>query len=192
MNNKINFNGNFIRPTVVKKINKDNKYIPHRVSLIQIDTTNQMDIKALRDTFKIWENDSSIPSFSDIIYEDAKQIHDKNYDNGFHKFFVLTNQKKHFYKLNYNDILAMSEISAYPHSKKINIDAIEVHPEHNYWSSKRNFKGIGSAFLDAIKKVFDGKEITLRSVPSAIDFYKKNGFHQITKDSHDLQYLEIK
>ena len=130
MNNKINFNGNFIRPTVVKKINKDNKYIPHRVSLIQIDTTNQMDIKALRDTFKIWENDSSIPSFSDIIYEDAKQIHDKNYDNGFHKFFVLTNQKKHFYKLNYNDILAMSEISAYPHSKKINIYFIN-YPEGN-------------------------------------------------------------
>lgn len=189
MNNNISFNGNFIKPAIIKKLNKDNKYIPHQASIIQIDTANKKDIFALKEAYRDWDTTPSTLSFSDIIYEDAKDIHNMGTDNGFHKFFVLSNQKKDFDNLNHDEILAMTEISSYPDSKKISIEALEVHPDHNYWSQNRNYKGIGRAFLDSIKQVFKDKEINVRSVPSALDFYRQNGFYPITRNSHDLQYL---
>lgn len=191
MTSNINFKGKFISPVIIKKLDIQKKYIPHQASIIQIDTANEKDIIALKNASKNWDTSSPTLSFSDIIYEDAKGIYEMGEDNNFHKFFVLTNQKKDFAELNQDEILAMTEISDYPNSKKIGIEALEVHPDHNYWSENRNYKQIGSGLLDAIKQIFKGKEINLRSVDSALAFYYKNEFIPITRNSHDLQYLNF-
>ena len=184
--NQISFSGHYIAPVnILKKTVKEN-FIPCNASFVKLDTLNKGDIFALKEIDDEWPN-----SFADIIYTDAKSFYEKEEQSKFHHFFVVTAQVADFQKIISDKILAVTEISAFPSSKKIDIEALQVHPQHNYWSQERNYKRVGSAFLDVIKQVFIGKEIRLRSLPSALEFYYINGFHPITKGSHDLQFLNI-
>ncbi len=187
----INFTGTYLATTKINKKTQKNKFIPHEASVVQMHPSSKNDILTLKSTTESWDENSNILSFSDIIYEDAKNIHDEEIDTGIHKFYAITNQKRNFTKLLPDEILALTEITSFPDSRKVNIDVLEVNPEHNHWSQDRTYKNIGSALLNAIKEIFEGKEITVRSVPSALNFYKKNGFHQIYQNSHDLHYIKL-
>ncbi len=187
----INFTGTYLTNTKINKKDRNNKFIPHEASLVQMHPASKNDILTLKSTAENWDENSNTLSFSEIIYEDAKNIHEEEIDTGIHKFYAITNQKRDFKKLNPDEILGLTEITSFPNSKKISIDVLEVDPEHNYWSQDRTYKNIGSALIKAIKEIFEGKEITVRSIHSALDFYKKNGFHPICKNSHDLHYIKL-
>ena len=58
-----------------------------------------------------------------------------------------------------------------------------------YDSEVREFKGLGRGFLDFFKQLYKGKEIDLHSVFSARDFYFKNGFHPVERDSNNLYFI---
>ena len=104
---------------------------------------------------------------------------------------ALTEQTDNFEKLQPEKILAESSVSAFPFSKSINIDDFQVHPKHNYFAQDRQFKKVGEALLNAIKRIFDGKEIILHAVPKSIDFYTKNEFRPIARDSHNMHYCKL-
>lgn len=187
----INFTGTYLKPTKINKKDRNNKFIPHEASLVQINPSNKNDILTLKSTSEAWDENSNILSFSDIIYEDAKNIYEEEIDTGMHKFYAITNQKRDFKKLIPEEILGLTEITSFPNSKQINIDVFEVDPENNHWSEERTYKNIGTALLNAIKEIFEGKEITVHSVHSALDFYEKNGFKQTYKNSHDLHFIKL-
>ena len=186
----INFTGTYLSQAQIKKMDKNNKYVKHDVSFVQIHPTNNNDISTLKKTSKIWEDKPSLLSFANMIYEDAKNIHDEEFDTGIHKFYALTNQKNNFEKLLPNEILGLTEVTHYPKSTKMNIDLLEVHPEYNYLSENSNYKKVVEALINNIKNIFEGKEITVRAISSALDFYIKNGFKQIQKNSLDLHYIK--
>lgn len=187
----INFTGTYLFNAKINKKDRNNKFIPHEASLVQMHPSSKNDILTLKSTTEAWHENSNVLSFADIIYDDAKNIHEQELDTGIHKFYALTNQKRDFKKLIPEEILGLTEITTFPNSKKINIDIFEVDPENNHWSEERTYKKIGSALLNAIKEIFEGKEITVHSAPSALDFYKKNGFNPIYKDSHNLHYIKL-
>lgn len=182
----ISFQGNYITSVNILKRNSFYIFKPHTVSVVEVDTLNKRDISALRNIENSWAE-----PFSDMISDDAQMFTKHSENNLFHRFFVLTNQKDNFHNLKPDEILATTEICAYPTSKKINIDALQVNPNHKYHAKHRNYKNIGSAFLDAIKLIFKNKAITVQPTPSAFPFYIKNKFHPIYKNSKNLLFLEV-
>lgn len=183
--NNIHFGANFIGQVPVKKKNIKGKFETKKVSLILIDTLNKNDILALKHTGENWKD------FATPIYEDAKMSFERKARSNFHHILALTEQTDNFEKLQPDKLLAESSIMAFPSSKKINIDEFQVKPEYNYFSPNRKFKQVGTALLDAIKKIFQGKEITLRAVSNAVDFYSKNDFRPISADSHEMHYFKF-
>lgn len=181
----IHFGANFIGRVPVKKKNLRGKFETQKVSLVLIDTLNKNDILALKHTGETWKD------FATPIYEDAKMFYKNNERSNVHHILALTEQTDNFEKLQPEKILAESSVSAFPFSKSINIDDFQVHPKHNYFAQDRQFKKVGEALLNAIKRIFDGKEIILHAVPKSIDFYTKNEFRPIARDSHNMHYCKL-
>ncbi len=184
--NNVSFSGNYISPVHVLKKNCCNMFMPHKVSIVELDTLNKRDIFALKDIGRTWDE-----PYLDIICDDARMLFETSERSLFHRFFVLTTQRDNFNNLQPDGILAATEITAFPTSKKINIDFLQVDPENNYLARYRNYKNIGSALIAGIKNIFKGKEITVQSVPSALPFYFKNKFHPITKNSNNLHFSDV-
>lgn len=184
--NNINFTGNYITSLNVLKKNKYNEFVPHKVSLVEIDALNEKDIFALKEIERDWDE-----PYTEIISDDAQMIFKNTEKNLFHRFFVLTNQKDNFNNLLSDEVLAATEISSFPAAKNVNIDVLQVDPDNNYYSCYRNYKKIGSTFLDGIKNIFKGKEITVQSAPSALPFYLKNKFHRVSKNSNNLHFSDV-
>lgn len=184
--NNISFSGNYISPVHVLKKNCCNIFLPHKVSIVELDTLNKKDMFALKNIGKTWNE-----PYSDFICDDARMFFEKSERSLFHRFFVLTNQKDNFNNLQPDEILATTEITAFPTSKKINIDFLQVDPENNYLARYRNYKNIGSALIEGIKNIFKGKEITVQSLPSALPFYLKNKFSSVSKNSNNLIFYNV-
>ena len=178
----IHFGANFIGRVSVKKKNIMGRFKTEKVSLLCIDTLNKDDIQALKHTRETWKD------LTIHIYEDANMFYQNKERSKFHHIFALSEQNDNFEKLQPEKILAESAISAYPTSKSISIDYFQVHPKHNYFAKDRQFKKVGEAMLNAIKKIFEDREILLHAVPKSTDFYAKNDFHPVYYDSYNMRY----
>ena len=51
------------------------------------------------------------------------------------------------------------------------------------------FKGIGTAALNFLKKLYNGKEINLHSLYSSRYFYEQNGFRPVEPESNNLYFI---
>lgn len=182
---QVSFNGNYISPATVQKRGKNGVYNDHKVSFVKIDLSNGSDIFALQKINDTWQN----ATFITDICDDASFLHEnKFFDNG-HEFYVLTTQKKEFHKLNPDEILAGTSVSARPLLPYVNIEHLEIKPGFQYPEQNRLYKKVGTGMIEALKKVFSKKDITLHSIFSALDFYKSNGFIQLSRDSRDLRFF---
>lgn len=181
---QINFKGNYISTVNVLKKNAQKQFVPHRVSLVEIDTQNLGDILALREIENRWDE----PLARDI-YIKASRLHIKDTPNEMDRLFIITRQRDNFSELNCDDILAEAHIQLSWNQDVIALETLQVDPEQNFWAQEnRHFKGIGSAFIDKIKEIFQGKEIHLYSLPSARKFYLKKGFKQVEQGAGGLCY----
>ena len=180
---EISFKGNFISHLNIQKIYPIK--MPFKVSVVELNPLDNRDLRALRDVDDLWE-----ASFSGNIYKEAASIHNIGEADEAQKFYVLTRQMKNFENIFPDDILAEAKIAEDSfNGRSVNLDYLQVHPEHLYDSEVREFKGLGRGFLDFFKQLYKGKEIDLHSVFSARDFYFKNGFHPVERDSNNLYFI---
>lgn len=178
----LSFTGNFISLINIKKLKPFT--MPVKISVVEADPLVSEDLRALREVNDLWRG-----NFSNVIYKDAAAINNIGIPDEIQKFFVLTRQKENFNRLKAEDILAEGKIILdNPDKNSIYLDYLQVQPDNMFESENRIYKGIGSAFLDAIKALYKGKEINLHSLYSTLDFYKKNGFRPSGRDSNNLYF----
>lgn len=178
----ITFTGNFISHINIKRVKPIN--ITQKISVIEADPLNFHDLEALREVNDLWQG-----NFSNNIYKDANAINNIAIKDEKIKFFILTHQKNNFNNLNAEDIIAEGKIILkHPKENSIYLDYLQVQPDNMFESENRIYKGIGTAFLDFIKDLYKGKEISLHSLYSTLDFYMKNGFRPIERNSNNLYF----
>ena len=180
---QISFKGTLITNMNVRKAGYT---LPtHKVSIVRVNPNNEADLRALREVEDSWQG-----NFTKQIYKDAERINSGIIPEFPETFFIMTEQKDKFSKLNPDDILAEAKIIRdFPAKNKIYIDYLQVQPDNSFDSPIRTLEGLGTSFLKFIKNHYKGKELSLRSLFSTIDFYKKNGFKLVRKDSNLMKYI---
>lgn len=179
---QVNFQGKFISHINIKRTTPSSSSI--KASIVELNPVDNSDLKVLHSVHNLWQT-----NFSNNIYRDALSINYINIADTEQKFYILTMQSKNFNKLRAEDILAESKIiTNKPNKDSIYLDYLQVHPENMSESENKIYKGLGSNFLDFLKKHYNGKEINLHSLYTTIEFYLKNGFHQIASNSNQLYY----
>ena len=127
--------------------------------------------------------------FSVNIYNNANDIYEKKQKNRnfvpFRDFiYGLTTQKDNFEKLDYRKVLGLCD-GRLIDEKKIYMSHLQINPEYVYsslavfQSKPFEYKGIGSAIVNALKNMYSSIELSSRREESVRRFYIKNGFTNI-------------
>lgn len=171
--NTPNFKAKYVGKTNIKKLNPLNgNYEKAEAFLLEFDSKNKNDLLVLKNTFEKWKS-----LFVRNIYQFAENIVADVFDKRKNKIYFFTKQKDNFDKLEINDILALSDVKFKTNkdgNEILEIDRLQV---NTALIDKQTpaFKYVGTGVLNVLKENFN-KIIELDSVPSAVDFYKKNGF----------------
>lgn len=181
--NSISFGGQYVTSANILKKNLKGKFNSCKGSIVEIDTLNNRDIKALLEVSDKWQQE-----YSREIYDNARFINEMKYRSLLSRFFVLTTQKSNFAKLNPDEILAELQFSVSSKLNKINLEYFQVDPKSNFWGIDRLYKKVGTGFIDAMKFLYKDSDITLSPAPSAIKFYLKNGFKFIEDSSYMMKF----
>lgn len=177
----LTFKANYISPATIVRINNSN-YGFKQVSFVEIDPMYKNDRLSVNKAAVSWDRHGG-EGFAYDICEALNQIYCSGQNNDDKRFFAITTQRNDFERLAYDDILALAQVttpeeSEY-HSNSKYIDFLQIDPEYQKSNVYRTFKGVGTAMLNSIKKLYNDKNILLDSVESAIEFYTKNGFKEI-------------
>ncbi len=172
----INFKANYINATTVKRINQT-PVSDKVVSFVELSPQSTSDVKAIRTLSYCWDDNKSLAGDLYCNLRDCSLYG----DNSGQKFYAITQQRNNFEKLDSDEILAVAQIRD---RDDIHLDLLQVDPANNNDIYLREFCHIGTAMLNCLKKLFPNKDITLKSVDSAFDFYLKNGFNRIANSSH--------
>lgn len=175
--NQALFKAQFINPIKIGKL-ADNKYIDESISFIKLDPFNHNDITALKDCSQYWVNGG----FALNIYYALCAIKEKSKFYIDHNVYGLTSQKSDFDNLNSRNILGLVHTSPYLDSPLF-IEHIQTNPEF-LGIKKPEYKGIGTAILNSLKKISDQISCFPASGKSVKDFYKKNGFKKQPNSSN--------
>lgn len=169
----INFRAQKLGMTKIKKLNKNkNRYIPQKVAFIKFDLNTIEDKKALKNMDSEWP------------YTFARSINKSILKQKDAEVYALTLQNDSFEKIETNKILGLAEIVAIEDTDSHFLEYMQIHPDYAYKKGlfQRDYKNIGTALLNSIKKLDFIKKISTNSLFSAIDFYKTNCF-DINKDN---------
>lgn len=172
----LNFKAKFIQNTSVLEYNKKNKnYDKALVSFVEIKPC--YDTIAISNAVKNWENDTYACNILNTLKRQNKNF--DNLDN--FKIYALTSQKRNFEILSSNMILALAQIelegnkTPYLSYLQVNPDNIEQFAFYN----ERKYKGVGTGFLNSLKKIYDS--ISLVASNRGLDyFYTKNNFDLVS------------
>lgn len=179
----VNFRANLISPVMVKKTQDYKNYSPQTVSFVEMEPASKADLKAMNKTMKNWGGNNYAWDIYNFFVESA-EMQDRFEPEGEDKkrFFAITSQNSDLKNLVYDKILALALVI--DQESSIILDFLQVDPDHDYFSLSPSYKGIGSAVVNALKNMFLEKDILLKSVPSAIEFYEKLGFNLVDKMGH--------
>lgn len=166
------FGANFINQAKIGKLAQDkSKYADEIVSFVKINTKNKCDLSALDKAASYWENDK----FAANIAYVARSANDKNSLYNKDDIYALTLQRDNFENLESNKILGLIDILPENNNKSAFIEYIQVKPSMIYFVHPK-YKGIGTAILASLKKMYDSITCVPLSEKSVKDFYKRNGF----------------
>ena len=173
----INFTANYLKTIYLPKQNANGIYKPCEASIVEFDTTDINDIKAIAKTASDWENIA--PGFAFEIYNDA--IKDRPFPDIIQEHYLgLTTQNYDYKNIIPNKIqgLALFSETINPQNE---LNWLQVNPETNTKNShNRKYKKIGTEIVNYIKEITD-KPIFVQSDNKAIEFYVKNDFKPIDK-----------
>ena len=171
MISSINFKGTYITPAIVKKFDGDKNYPQKEVALVELSPISYNDMSVMNRISYEWGNNGTLATDIRDTFSDHYVAYDEFPRE---KFYVLTEQKRNFDKLDSLEVLAVTQLKNIPEG--IFIDYLQVAPDYCADNTNSLFRGVGSAFLNSIKKLYTHKNIILNSLESAVQFYKKNGF----------------
>jgi len=178
MNKTISFKANYIRPATILS----NNNVPKTVSFVRLDPECVSDMEAVRDVANNWRHSTT---FLLDILEEMNDCTDF-FEHMGKKFFAITRQEDNFEYLTPKKVLGLAEIIQQDSSNSFKLKFLQVHPEHTAQTRKHKpseFKGIGTAILDALTEIFPNKNIKGEATAEALDFYLGYGF-QKTGEKH--------
>ncbi|MBO6271363.1 GNAT family N-acetyltransferase [bacterium] len=185
--NRINFTATHIKDVPVLKRDKDT-YKNEKVALVELDKNDSSDLKALYKASVNW-NLNGATHISSIFFDATK---DNNYPNVEKEHYLaITKQKNKFDNLRAEDIIGVALFSELD-SCDNELSYLEVRPDlKTQRNGQREYKKIGTAMLDFLKETYNQKDIFVNSVPSAIDFYKKNNFESLSDNFQSQMYYFV-
>ena len=168
--NEINFTANYIKNVTIQK-RYYNKYIPHKVALVEMDPKNKYDIDAIYKTANYWDG-----SFTAFTYDDMRGLN-KNISVDSLHVYALTNQNNNFHKPSASKILGVIEVSDDLTGKKIEVLQSNTDYIYNKYLNKTpRFKHIGKVLLNFAKEKFSNEDLHLTPTKTAVPFYEKQGW----------------
>lgn len=171
--NNLNFGAKYIQDAQVKKYNPNkNTYDSLNVSFVEMDPDNIEDLFAINDTVRYWYNEKYASNIAYSLY----LLRDYCLPRDSYKVYALTTQKDKLDLLNVEEILALGEVVEKTPKKTLELNYLQVDPKLVYSSTQRDYKDVGTAFLNVLKNLDKVKSIVLTSACSAVGFYKKNDF----------------
>lgn len=177
----ISFSANRIDSSTpkVKKLDVNSlQYNDEDVYCVEI-MEDEEDKEALKCVSENWDQ----ATFAQNLYEDAAKRSENYYDTAT-RFLALTTQKKNWNHLDYQKVLALCELTEKP-DKEVFVEFIEANPD-SVNNPYAEYKKVGSSLLGVLKDLYD--KITLRSTPTALEFYERNNFKPETLGSSILYW----
>ncbi len=154
------------RINVGKLVEKTGQYKQTQCSFVQLEPQLcPKDLDALEHIAKYWENDKYV---NNIYYHASTQARAN--------FYVLTSQNYNYEHLDPEMILGAAEITE-KSAKKCFLDYIQVKPNYVYDYCPQ-FKGVGSAILNSVKKLYNQIKLRPSQTESVLKFYARNGFRE--------------
>lgn len=179
MDNNINFKANYVKPAIIKKLEKG-CYKPFQASIVELEKS---DISSIKEVSKIWGQ-----SISAVIATDAHIVLNRCDSH----LYALTTQKDKFNNLVPEKVLALVDFSEGSICNHLNY--IQVKPNcistryGTFWESMKNrvknifskpkneYKHVGKEMVNMLKEKSEDKCLELVSYEEAKNFYKKLGF----------------
>ena len=172
----ISFKANYITPiTIGRAVSKD-EIVPYRAALSECNPESNLDLFSLNTTAVFLPRRTG---FANSIHDDfclskIGELDNKNWV----RFLVISKEQKSYSYIRPFNILGLAEISSTKlHSGSVYIDYLQTVKK---WIGN-NMCFVGQKMLDYIKQTYPNKDIDLNATPSAIKFYKKNGFVVVNK-----------
>lgn len=179
------FRAKFVNSINIGKLNNSfAKYADSKVSFVEIEPHNDMDIDALEKCSKYW----SYAKFTDNIYQVAYSIRNNSKYHNKNKVYALTSQTDKFEKLHQDKILGLIHVSPLE-DKTIFIDHLQVKPDIIY-TNKPEYKGVGTGILTSLKLLADKIKLFPTKEKSVRDFYERNGFFEFTVGSNIFTWVK--
>ena len=143
--NTVNFGAKFIQNKFIYKKDPSGKYLPEKVSIVELDTKNLEDIAFLKVLSQDLGNFSYAESlFSDIVMN--LQVHLKKINQ---KILILTSQKENFSKMDTNSEKGFISYYVYPNNE-IRVNYLEGLQNNFFNNKKRDYKHIGKALFNSM------------------------------------------
>lgn len=168
----ISFKAKYLTTESIQKAS-ETRYIP--ASVVELDSRSCKDRDAFSEVNESWENGCSLARHVMANLDDNSIIGDVN-----RRFIVLTLQRQNFDKLIPQKVLGVAEVLD-TEDYVVELMHLQADPENNMLSSNPKYKGIGSALLRVIKKMFPDSDITLFSSEKAEEFYHHHGFETLDR-----------
>lgn len=172
----INFTANHIKNVNIAK-RYYNNYKPCKVALVEMESTNPGDIKAIEKTANKWDI-----SFTVFTHQDMLEAQKNEELLPKLKVYALTKQKNNFEKMNYSDILGVIEVVKKddPGTK---IEILQTKPSfiNDKHNKKPAFTHIGKNLVNYVKKEYNKEPLYVNPTKVAVPFYEKLGFRPSDK-----------
>ena len=176
----ITFQAKYLSPVNIGKINDKKNIVPYKAAIVEL---NPNDIK---DSFSL--NLVSYFSlkkkrFADSIFEDFLDTTDGKVNNrNWVKYIALTKEQDSYKYIKSRNILGLAEISSAPLFKDcIYLDYLQTVKKRFF----NKYCFVGRETLEFLKKMYPDMDIVLRSLTSAVKFYKNNGFYVAEEGKKD-------
>lgn len=182
ISNKLNFTANFLKDVSILKKDYDGEYSPCTVSLVELDTEDNNDIKALYKTASLWAKKGCYYAFG--IYNDATK-ECKTSDVEKEHYIALTTQEDNYSHLDHNKVLGLAMFSEMKFEDN-RLDFLEVNPKTSKSKSRnRQYKEAGKAIIQYLKDNYN-QNIGVSSDSRAVDFYRKQGFVSVDNKNPEI------
>ena len=172
----ISFKANLVsNPEIVRK-DENGNWNPYGVSFVKMDARDKSDTSAVGEVAANWAK--YCPRGEKTFAADVHRDMFLGTNPDIYEFYALTGQKENFEQLESENILGFIQMrlhNGFLHE----IEYLQAHPSTYYTPEESIYKGIGSAMIKGIIKLFPQRDIILMPVDSAIGFYKKMGFEQM-------------
>ena len=170
--------------TILSRNKSTGNYEKLPVRIVELQPKNKRDVSVIEKLDEEWfEIEGSSTIITDINNEIQNPSKLKNYEK--RHFYALTKQRNNLQVLDANKVLGVAVFLENVSKNKLEneLELINSHPNCIKRANQhRQYKKVGTSILDFIKKKFDKKPIWVEALPSAVGFYEKNGFVEVTKN----------